>query len=225
MKTMGLSDLALVQPRFFPDQQAVAMASGASDILDKALVCESLEDALADAVLVAGCTARRRDLSHDGLDAREAARELVRHAQAGRVALLFGTEMSGLSNEELERCQMLVHIPANPEYSSLNLAAAVQVLAYELRMATAQPAPVSPLPPLARQADLELFYEHLESTLVEIGFLNPQVPKRLMTRLRRLFSRTRMEHEELNILMGILRHMRSPREATRARVAQEENPE
>ena len=225
MKTMGLSDLALVQPRFFPDPQAVAMASGASDILDNALVCERLEDALADTVLVAGCTARRRDLSHDGLDAREAAHVLVRHAQAGRVALLFGTEMSGLSNEELERCQMLVHIPANPEYSSLNLAAAVQVLAYELRMAAALPVPVTQVPPLARQADLELFYEHLEATLVEIGFLNPQVPKRLMTRLRRLFSRTRIEHEEWNILMGILRHMRSPRETMRVGLVQEEKSE
>lgn len=213
MKTMGLTDLTLVNPRFFPDPQAVAMASGATDILDSARVCNSLDAALADTILVAGCTARRRDLSHDGYDARVAAQVLLRQAQGGPVALLFGTEMSGLSNEELERCQLLVHIPANPDYSSLNLAAAVQVLAYELRMAADLPLMTTGLPPLARQSDLELFYSHLETTLVDIGFLNPQVPKRLMTRLRRLFSRTRIEHEELNILMGILRHMRSARSA------------
>ncbi len=211
MKTMGLYDLSLINPRAFPDEQATAMASGADDVLAHARVCATLDSALADSVLVVGCTARRRDLSHDVMDARMAASELLRYAATGTVVLLFGTEMSGLSNDELEKCQLLVNIPANPDYSSLNLAAAVQVLAYELRMAALVPT-VTELPaPLACQADLELFYTQLETTLVKIGFLNPQLPKRLMTRLRRLFSRTRIEHEEWNILMGILRHMREPK--------------
>lgn len=212
MKTMGLGDLRLVRPKTFPDAAAQAMASGADDVLAAAQVVTRLEDALAGAELVVGCTARARDLSHRMIDAREAAGLLATHARRAPVALLFGTEMSGLSNEELEQCQLLVRIPANPHYSSLNLAAAVQILAYELRVASVlAPQPGEAPYPLARHDDLERFYRELESTLIGIGFLDPLMPKRLMTRLRRLFSRTRIEHEEFNILMGILKRIRYPR--------------
>lgn len=211
MKTMGLYDLRLVCPKLFPDPAAVAMSSGATDILDTATVTEDLASALTDTVMVMGCTARRRDLSHTMLSAREAAPLLLSHAAYARVALIFGTEMSGLTNAELDQCQVLVHIPANPDYSSLNLAAAVQILAYELRCALPNlTMPVSTLPELARHEDLEVFYRELERTLIAIGFLNLAAPRRLMTRLRRLFSRTQIEKEELNILMGILKLMRNP---------------
>ncbi len=212
MKTMGLGDLRLVRPKTFPDAAAQAMASGADDVLAAAQVVTRLEDALIGAELVAGCTARPRDLSHRMIDAREASGLLAAHARRAPVALLFGTEMSGLSNEELDQCQLLVRIPANPDYSSLNLAAAVQILAYELRVASVSARAPDEVPfPLARHDDLERFYRELESTLIGIGFLDPLMPKRLMTRLRRLFSRTRIEHEEFNILMGILKRIRYPR--------------
>lgn len=211
MKTMGLHDLRLVCPKQFPDPAAVAMSSGATDVLDTATVTEDLASALTDAVMVVGCTARRRDLSHTMLSAREAAPLLLSHAANAPVALVFGTEMSGLTNAELDQCQMLVNIPANPDYSSLNLAAAVQILSYELRCALPELAMLeSTQQELARHDDLELFYRELERTLIAIGFLNLAAPRRLMTRLRRLFSRTQLEKEELNILMGILKLMRNP---------------
>jgi tRNA/rRNA methyltransferase len=211
MKTMGLHDLRLVQPKQFPDPAAVAMSSGATDVLDAAVVTDDLAAALTGAALVVGCTARRRDLSHTMLSAREMAPLLLAQAANAPVALVFGTEMSGLTNAELDQCQMLVHIPASPDYSSLNLASAVQILSYELRCAVpelAMPAPAQQ--ELARHDDLELFYKELEQTLVAIGFLNLAAPRRLMTRLRRLFSRALLEKEELNILMGILKLVRHP---------------
>lgn len=203
IKTMGFERLVLVAPKRFPDPQANALASGAEDVLERAEVHESLAESLAGATLVAGLSARRRDLSHRQYDARSAAELLAREEAP---VLVFGNEMSGLSNRELELCQILVTIPANPAYSSLNLAAAVQVLAYELRMAVLQ----ADLPPpdeaqYARHEDIEQFYAHLEQVMIETGFLDPANPKRLMQRLRRLFSRTRLEHEEVNILRGILR--------------------
>lgn len=211
MKTMGLHDMRLVQPKQFPDPAAVAMSSGATDVLDAAVVTEDLASALTGATMVVGCTARRRDLSHTMLSAREIAPLLVAQAANGPVALLFGTEMSGLTNAELDQCQMLVHIPANPDYSSLNLASAVQILSYELRCAVPELAMVEAAPQaLAQHDDLELFYRELERTLIAIGFLNLAAPRRLMTRLRRLYSRAQLEKEELNILMGILKLMRNP---------------
>lgn len=205
MKTMGLAHLYLVNPRHFPDPDAEARASGAQDVLERASVCASLDEALAGTVLVAGLTARRRDLSHAMLAPRQAAPLLLEQAAAGEVALLFGTEMSGLTNAELDKCQLLINIPANPEYASLNLAAAVQVLAYELRSAW----PEVPLHRAKAQEpaafeDVERFYQHLEQTLVAIDFLNPAQPKRLMQRLRRLFARARLEQEEVHILRGVL---------------------
>ncbi|BBP03569.1 tRNA (cytidine/uridine-2'-O-)-methyltransferase TrmJ [Sulfuriferula plumbiphila] len=209
MKTMGLADLRLVNPKRFPDPAAHAMSSGALDVLDNARVCASLEEALSGCVFTVGCTARRRDLSHPMLSARDAAPVLLKHAARQPVALVFGTEMSGLTNAELDRCQLLAHIPSNPDYSSLNLASAVQVLAYELRCALpGLPLPPADTPELAQHEDVELFYHQLERTLISTGFLNPAAPRRLMTRLRRLYARTLLEKEELNFLMGILKAMR-----------------
>lgn len=209
MKTMGLADLRLVNPKRFPDPAAHAMSCGALDVLDNARVCASLDEALNGCVFTVGCTARRRGLSHPMLSARDVAPVLLKHAARQPVALMFGTEMSGLTNAELDRCQLLTHIPSNPDYSSLNLASAVQVLAYELRCALPElPMPPADTPELAQHEDVELFYHELERTLIATGFLNPAAPRRLMTRLRRLYARALLEKEELNFLMGILKAMR-----------------
>ncbi|WP_413436984.1 RNA methyltransferase [Sulfuriferula sp. GW1] len=209
MKTMGLSDLRLVNPKQFPDPVAHAMSSGAQDVLENARVCTSLDEALNGSVLTVGCTARRRDLSHEMLSARDMAPILLKQAALQPVALVFGTEMSGLTNAELDRCQLLAHIPSNPDYSSLNLASAVQVLSYELRCALPElTMPPADVPELAQHEEVELFYRELELTLISAGFLNPAAPRRLMTRLRRLYSRTRLEKEELHFLMGIVKAMR-----------------
>ncbi|HQR50167.1 MAG TPA: RNA methyltransferase [Methylophilaceae bacterium] len=212
MKTMGLHQLVLVRPKKFPHPEAEAMASGATDILAQARVCENLQEALAGCVLVVGLSARKRELSHELITAHEAATLIAQAASSQHAALVFGTEMSGLSNAELIQCQRLAMIPANPEYSSLNLAAAVQVLTYELRMATDfAPAATDPSFPPASHDEIEGFHRHLEETLLRIGFLNPAMPKRLMPRLRRLFARAQLEKEEVNILRGILKFMQSPK--------------
>lgn len=204
MKTMGLSRLYLINPKHFPDAQADAMSAGATDILEQAVVCASLEQALQDCVLVAGMSARVRDISQEVLPPREASQLLARQAVTSPVALLFGTEMSGLTNDEVARCQVLVRIPANPEYSSLNLAAAVQLLSYELRLAAGQSDCGAPELRPAPSEQVERLFEHMESTLVEIGFLNHKHPTKLMHKLRRLYARARLEQEEINILRGIL---------------------
>jgi len=212
MKTMGLRQLMLVRPKKFPHPEAEAMASGATDILTEARVCDSLEEALAGCAFTIGMSARKRELTHELVSAREAAGQAVQLAMTQPVALVFGTEMSGLSNDELIRCHQLAMIPANPEYSSLNLASAVQVLAYELRMAASgEIATGSSGFPLASHDEAEGFYNHLEETLIRIGFLDPAMPKRLMPRLRRLFTRARLEKEEVNILRGILKSIQHPR--------------
>lgn len=216
MKNMGLSRLVLVEPEDFPSSEAVARASGATDILDTAQVVATLEDALVGCSLVLGTSARDRRIPWPLLDPRECAATSLQHVQqGGEVALVFGREYAGLTNEELQRCQFHVHIPANPEFSSLNLATAVQVLAYEVRMAwlaaEGQPtkqeklettAMLNSLPVTADE--LERFYAHLESTLVDIGFLDPQKPRHLMSRLRRLYGRAGVSKLEMNILRGIL---------------------
>jgi tRNA/rRNA methyltransferase len=212
MKTMGLQQLVLVRPKKFPHPEAEAMASGATDILEQARVCDTLEEALAGCVLAVGLSARKRELTHELVTAREAAALITQTTSSQHAALVFGTEMSGLSNAELIQCQRLAMIPANPEYSSLNLAAAVQVLTYELRMAAdSVPKTADSSFPPASHDEIEGFYRHLEETLIRIGFLNPAMPKRLMPRLRRLFARARLEKEEVNILRGILRHMQYPK--------------
>jgi tRNA/rRNA methyltransferase len=206
MKTMGLERLYLVNPKSFPDPVADARAAGAADVLENARVCTTLDEALAGTVLAVAVTARRRDLSHEMLSAHQASSRMLDLATQGEVALLFGTEMSGLSNAELDKCQLLATIPANPEFTSLNLASAVQILAYELRMAFLNEVEV----PAAKGfeaagfEDVERFYQHLERTMITTGFLDPACPGRLMQRLRRLFSRARPEKEEVSILRGIL---------------------
>jgi TrmH family RNA methyltransferase len=206
MKTMGLSQLYLVGPESFPHEQATAMASGATDVLEGVTVCATLPEALAGATLAVGASTRRREIVAEVLTPVDAAARLL-HEAAGNhnVALVFGNETFGLSNDELGCCQCLMAIPANPDYSSLNLAAAVQVAAYELRLQALEETAWSP-PDIdaADLADVERFYVELEKTLTGIGFLNPDSPRRLMPKLRRLFARTRLAREELNILRGFL---------------------
>jgi tRNA/rRNA methyltransferase len=207
MKTMGLRDLYLVNPKSFPDKDAERRAAGAGDILDKAQVCGNLEQALSGTVLAAAVTARRRDLSHEVFDARRGAVKLASHAVQNSVAVVFGTEISGLTNQEVSKCQVVVHIPADPCYSSLNLASAVQVLAYELRMASLEMGPSPQTLSVAAPVtfdDVELLLGHLERVAIRSGFLDPEEPKRLMQRMRRLLARAHLEREELNILRGIL---------------------
>lgn len=207
MKVMGLSGLHLVAPAKFPHAEATAMASGAADLLGHAVVHATLDEAISGCGLVLGTSARLRALSRPQLDARAAAERIVHEARSHPVALLFGSEKRGLDNNAIDRCHYLVHIPCSEQYTSLNLAQAVQILAYEIRLACLsghQPE----LPPMDWEPEpaerLELFFRRLEQTLTEIGFLNPAQPKRLMQRLRRLFLRARPDENELNILNGIL---------------------
>lgn len=205
MKTMGLQALYLINPKSFPDPEAEARAANASDILLQAKVCSGLNEALEDTVLTAAITARPRDLSHTSFDARQGAMELAQLAQQQPVALLFGTESSGLTTAEINKCQIIIHIPANPRYSSLNLASAVQIMAYELRMTlSGNTLPSSAKEELATLNELELLYAHIEQLMIASGFLDPQKPKLLMQRIRRLFSRAQLEKEEVQILRGIL---------------------
>ncbi|MFC0269778.1 RNA methyltransferase [Kushneria aurantia] len=218
MKTMGLSRLVLVAPRCEGiTPESVSRASGADDILDTTPTLETLEAAVADCHWVVGASARSRHLPWPLCSPRQLADRLPGEMQAGTdsVALVFGREDSGLSNEELQRCHSHVHIPTSETYSSLNLAAAVQVLAYECRQAwlsTQQPASDRhPAPfgvewdnPLAGHDDTERFFTHLERTLIDIGFHDPRNPRQLMARLRRLFLRSRPDAMEINILRGIL---------------------
>ncbi|MBN8444864.1 MAG: tRNA (cytosine(32)/uridine(32)-2'-O)-methyltransferase TrmJ [Gammaproteobacteria bacterium] len=207
MKTMGLSQLWLVAPKEAPDGQAYALAAGASDILAKAKIVERLEDAIADCGLVVGTSARSRTLPWPMLDPRSCAQKAVVEAKDKPVAIIFGRENSGLSNEELQLCNHHLCIAANPEYSSLNLAMAVQILTYEVRMAALAEQPQvaaasEVIYPSAEQMDK--FYVHLEQTLNETGFIIQQHPGIVMTKLRRLFTRARPEDAELNILRGVL---------------------
>ncbi len=207
LKTMGLSNLTLVHPQIYPDSEANALASGAEDVLEAARIVPTLEQALAGASVVFGCSARKRSIRTQELDARSAAKLAIDAAVNGKVAFVHGTERTGLTNEELELCQFLVTIPANPEYSSLNLAAAVQVLSYELRMeALSRGEPVETEEPHvpASVEDLERFFEHLERVLDLIGFLGDRVSTKIMRRLRRLYQRAMPDEREVNILRGIL---------------------
>lgn len=208
MKVMGLGSLHLVTPKIFPNAEATAMASGADDLLQSAVVHDSLDSALEGCPLVLGTSARMRSLPMPMLDARRAAKQALVESGEQEVALLFGRERYGLTNEEMLRCHYLVNIPSNPEYSSLNLAQAVQLLAYELRIAAQGFSDISLDPPDWQPVDdqqMEGLFEHLEQTLLDIRFLNPKQPKRLMARLRRLFNRARPDQNEINILRGILK--------------------
>ncbi len=211
MKVMGLSDLALVDPKCEIDDTARARASGAVDVLEAARIFSSLDDALADTVLTAACTSRRRDLPHPAFTPRQAAPDILRLAQTGPVAVVFGSETFGLSNEQLMKCRWLLNIPSNPDYASLNLGAAVQVLAYELRCT--QEDAVLPLPEFeaAPHSAQESLLVEMEKMLVEIEFLDPANPKRLMPRLRRFFAKAGLESEEVAIWRGILNAVRARR--------------
>ena len=205
MRTMGLRSLVLVAPRRFPDPEAVALASGAGDLLEHARVVATLDDALAGVSLAIGLSARPREFAGRVLAVRDAAREAIANAVHGDIAFVLGTEMSGLSNAELERCAIVATIPANADYPSLNLAAAVQVVAYELRVA-ATDGHVWRAPRFAPATtdEIEALYAHGERTLVAMRILNPEMPKKLLPRLRRLFARAGLEKEEVNILRGIV---------------------
>lgn len=208
MHTMGLSRLYLVNPKHFPCAEATARASGADELLTQAEICASLPQAIAGCRIVFGMSARPRNISWPSLDAHACGALAATEAAEGEVAMVFGREHSGLSNAELDHCNYLVHIPSNPEYSSLNLAAAVQIMAYEARIAAMvgvglplkSSAALSP----ALTDEIEGFFKHLEQALIEIGFLDPGSPRFLMRRLRRLFLRARLDIQEVNILRGIL---------------------
>ncbi|HEX7047574.1 MAG TPA: tRNA (cytosine(32)/uridine(32)-2'-O)-methyltransferase TrmJ [Gammaproteobacteria bacterium] len=207
MKTMGLADLRLVNPKHFPDPEAEARASGAEDILAAARVESTLDDAVADCVRVIATSARPRKLAWPELDPRECGEAMLGATTNGPVALVFGRERTGLTNSELDRCSDVVTIPANPEYSSLNLGAAVQVLSYEIRMAAlagqVQDAREPEAPP-ATHGELERLYSHLEAVLDSREFLDRHNPEHLMRRLRRLYSRARLDQNEVQILRGML---------------------
>jgi TrmH family RNA methyltransferase len=207
MKTMGLTNLRLVRPKIYPDAEVTARAAGADDVLARARLEHSLADAIADCGMIYATTSRGRGLPWPELAPAGAAARLIAAAARGtRVAVVFGNERSGLSNEELELCQVAIRIPANPEFSSLNLASAVQVICYELRKQMQEPvtAPMEPETPLATGAQMEQLYAHLEQCLVDIGFYDPEKPMLLMRRLRRLFNRAQLDANEYNILRGIL---------------------
>ena len=208
MKNMGLASLALVTPKRFPDPEAIALASGADDVLAGARVVDTLAEALGDCVAAYALSARMREWGPENSTVRIAAGAAIGAARDGNVAFVFGNEASGLTNEELLVCQHHVRIPADPAWSSLNLAQAVQIVAYELRMAaTGGTLPEGRAEPLATIAELEGLYAHLEEASLASGFLDPANPGRLRERLRRLFARARPEHEEINILRGLLRSL------------------
>ncbi len=208
MLTMGLERLVLVEPRRFPDPEATALATGAAEILEAARVVGTLEEALSGASLTIGLSARPRALAGRAMSVREAAGAAIAHASQaadGDAALVFGTEMSGLSNDELARCSIAATIPANPDFGSLNLAAAVQVACYELRVAAFGDVVWSaPRFPAATHEEIEALYAHAQRTLEDLAFLDPRMPRQLLPRLRRLFARAGLEKEEVNILRGIL---------------------
>ncbi|WJV52814.1 tRNA (cytosine(32)/uridine(32)-2'-O)-methyltransferase TrmJ [Pectobacteriaceae bacterium CE90] len=208
MKTMGLSNLYLVNPLVKPDSQAIALSAGASDVIGKATLVDTLGQAIEGCSLVVGTSARSRTLPWPMLEPRECGVRSVAEAKHAPVAIVFGRERVGLTNDELQKCHYHVAIPANPEYSSLNLAMAVQILAYEIRVAYLDSLlvkePVHEDSPYPLADDLERFYQHLEQTLHQTGFIRQAHQGQVMNKLRRLFTRARPESQELNILRGIL---------------------
>ncbi len=242
MKNMGLGSLYLVNPASFPDEASYARSTGASDVLDNARVCASLDEAISDCVCVMGTSARGRKVPWPVIAPPDAALKAAEQSVAGPVALVFGREAHGLSNEELQRCHFHIHIPSNPDYSSLNLAMAVQVVCYELRMhflrgvegqeespyLKPMVAPGDPgwdVPPAPVQ-DVESFFAHLEQVLVDVDFHRRNKPRQLMTRLRRLFQRAQMDQMEINILRGILTSVQkaagAPAKGSRAKTIADE---
>jgi len=215
MKTMCLSDLVLVSPKLFPHADATARASGADDILATAHTVKTLDEALTGCKLVIGASARLRRLGWPQLDPTQTASQVLSEVERGNVALVFGREDAGLSNDELERCHFLMHIDTNPAFSSLNLAAAVQLACYEIQRQFRDKLELKQRDNCSRDPEVEveqyvnseqmaLFYQHLEGMLMEIGFLDSHHPRKMMRRLKRLFNRSRLTLVELNIMRGIL---------------------
>ena len=212
MKTMGLHELHLVKPHKFPHSEASALAAGAMDVLDNAVLHNSLADAVADCHFVIGTSSRRREVPLPEFMPRAAAAQLLKAGQSGNVALVFGCERTGLENEDLQRCHATVCIPANPQYASLNLAAAVQVLTYEYRIAALafEPEPevflVTPTEPdaaPATQEDMERFFRHLSELMEQVDFHKGRAPEIVTARLRRLYLRANMDVREIKILRGL----------------------
>lgn len=207
MKTMGISDLVLVDPQEKPEGKAAALAAGATDILANARIVDTLVEAIDDCQLTFAASARSRTLDWPMTTPREASAKIMAEGQQGKVAIVFGREASGLTNDELQQCHVHTHIPANPEYSSLNLAMAVQTLCYEVRVAylaaeeQAYPKPVGDYP---TAGEMEGFFTHLQRAISDSGFIVKNHPGKVMSKLRRLYTRTRPDKNELNILRGIL---------------------
>ncbi|RTZ15206.1 tRNA (cytosine(32)/uridine(32)-2'-O)-methyltransferase TrmJ [Vibrio aquaticus] len=208
MKVMGLTNLVLVDPQCRVDEQTLALAAGAADIAENAKIVSTLSEAVEDCALVVGSSARSRTLEWPMLEPRECGKKFVEEGENAPVALVFGRERTGLTNEELQTCHYHVCIPANPEYSSLNLAMAVQTLSYEVRMAYLdreesqyEPQEQAEYP---RHKELEMFFTHLEKVTVKTQFISEEQPGKVMNKLRRLFNRARPEAQELNILRGVL---------------------
>lgn len=222
MKVMGLHDLALVAPERYPDPEAIARASGADDVLENAGVYDTLEEAIGDCVLAIGASARRRHMHWPLVDARTAATRAIELAHDQNVALVFGRERSGLENAELDLCQLHLQVPTNPAYRSLNLAAAVQVVAYELRMAAGDTPEAAPAHEPVATSDMEGLFGHWQDVLGASGFLDTRNPGHLMRRLRRLFNRASPDRIEVNILRGALRSLDPRRQPLRGAMRRED---
>lgn len=218
MKTMGLEQLHLVRPKEYPSVEATARASGATDVLENIVVHDSLDAALEDVTWVFGASARQRSMPWPCVAPRQMGEMVSRHPVEGTVAVLFGREARGLTNEELKRCNYHVAIPTNPDYGVLNVSAAIQVIAYELRMALVgsevlvdEGEPIMTLPPVqwdkppVTHRDMQYFMQHLQEVLEQSGFLNPAHPDKVMPRLQRLFMRTHMDEAEMGMLRGALK--------------------
>jgi len=208
MKNMQVSQLRLVNPKVFPSAEATARASGADDVLALAQVYPTLQEAIADCQLVIGASARSRTVSWPEISPRQAAQTCLEQPTQTPIALVFGRENSGLTNQELDLCHSLLKIPCNPHYSSLNLAAAVQVVCYELFVTAhekQQTAAIEEQTPLATAQQMESFYQHLQETIADIGFLQPEKTQSLMRKLRKIYNRTLLDSKELDLLRGILR--------------------
>lgn len=218
LKTMGLSRLYLVAPEQYPCMEATWRAAGAADVLADAVVVDSLEEAIDGCALVLGASARQRRIPWPVIDSREGGVTIALQAQTEQVAVVFGREDRGLSNDELQLCNYHIEIPANEEYGVLNVASAVQVVCYEIRCALLASADMQPktqeieMPVklvrwderLATSKELAYFFEHMQKTLESLDFYEPNNPRQLMTRLRRLFMRSQVDHLELNILRGVM---------------------
>ncbi len=209
MKNMGLQNLCLVAPKSYPDPKAVWRAASANDVLEHAKVVESLDDAIADCHFVVGTSARQRRIPWPVLDSRGSAAAISQLPENERIAILFGREDRGLTNEQLVLCNLHLQIPTSQDYSSLNIAMAVQIICYDLLIQSRKSEEITHREsdwdsPFSTQVDMKRFYIHLEETLSDIGFLEPAAPRQLMPRLKRLFNRVRLDEMELNILRGIL---------------------